>query len=251
MHPIPSPEAAIPVLAPVDTQCAATPAELVCSSAPRQPAGSLLFSQAEPPPPFPLASFKHHRPICLEVVDPSRAHVPSLEPSDKANYVTHHPCPTHACSSFTKGEAATYIAHHPGDTHACDSFTGRDLANPVGELRQITDEFRSAEAARCGCGVSDVAWILQSHVKVSDGALADSSSASRTQGQTGKDGEVLSFSSTFNSGPCNASFVTLYLMLVLENTLTMRGVDLLEGAVPGASLTATYRMPGASSVACL
>ena len=166
---------------------------------PRQPTGSLLFAPTEAPAPRRLASFSHHKAICLDLADPhAYPHIP--EPSDA----------------------------HPFEPH---TLYGKYVVPPATgkiQLRHLVAEFRSFEAAKCGCGVSDVAWFYQApHVTIS-GANAWGQSSS-------KNNEMLSLSTTFSSGPCMASFTLLYLNYCIENSLVMRALEEFEDVTPGAA----------------
>ena len=165
----------------------------------RQPTGSLLFAPTEAPAPRRLASFSHHKAICLDLADPhAYPHIP--EPSDA----------------------------HPFEPH---TLYGKYVVPPATgkiQLRHLVAEFRSFEAAKCGCGVSDVAWFYQApHVTIS-GANAWGQSSS-------KNNEMLSLSTTFSSGPCMASFTLLYLNYCIENSLVMRALEEFEDVTPGAA----------------
>ena len=115
---------------------------------------------------------------------------------------------------------------------------GADGSSPAAcrfSIRKLTQEFRSSEAVQCGCGVHDIAWFSTTNVNV----VADSTAG--TAGvMCGADcdvgssiSEMLSFSTTFNAGPCIASFFVMFLHIALESTLSQRAAELLKGTPPG------------------
>lgn len=164
---------------------------------PRGPTGSLVFASPQAPVPRPLASFLHHKALCLDALDP--------------HAYPHFPDPSFADPL----EARTLYG-----TYGAPSVTG-EL-----RLRHLVEDFRASEAAKCGCRVSDIAWYCQaSHVPVS---------GMHSWGQSCiKSSECLSHSSTFSSGPCTASFVVLYLNSCIENSLVLQALEFNEDAAPG------------------
>ena len=163
----------------------------------RRPPGSLLFAPAASPAPRRLASYLHHKALCLAAVDP-HAYPRIPEPS----------------SADPREKRTLY------GTYGAPSATG-EL-----RLRQAVAEFRASEAAKCGCGVSDIAWYCHaSHVPVSGTNAWGQSST--------KSNECLSYSTTLSSGPCMASFVFLYLNSCIENSLVLQALQVSEGVAPG------------------
>ena len=95
-------------------------------------------------------------------------------------------------------------------------------------LRQLVADFRTSEAAKCGCGVSNLAWICQ--------ASRISVCGTYAWGQSGpKSNERLSLSTTLSSGPCVASFVLLFLYNSVENFLVLRALEAIEDSATGAA----------------
>ena len=83
--------------------------------------------------------------------------------------------------------------------------------------------------------MADIAWFATTHVNVvgnskagTAGIMSEADSDVRSNVS-----EMLSFSTTFNSGPCIASFILAFLQLSLENSLTHRAPDPLKGTAPG------------------
>ena len=128
-------------------------------------------------------------------------------------------------------------------THASyDSIYGRSNcgspASNKGHLRLAVHvrEFRAAEAARCGCGVSDIVWFVQTCTKLSDECDLANTQHSTTAAACGAGrGQTLSFSTSFSSGACVASFGLLYVHMSVDNAASVRAQDILSGAAPGAA----------------
>ena len=183
-----------------DNSTAATPAvatpTVVVRTAHRQ--HRALFEPSSTVPP-PLTTYEHHRTVSVEQLKAfSRCRAPST------------PFPSTS-----------------GSSPAVSQFT----------VRKLNQEFRSSEAERCGCGVSDIAWFCTTHVNVvGDSTAGTAGILSRDSGDVGSSiGEMASFSSTFSSGPCIASFLSVFLHFTLENALSQQALALLHAAVPGLS----------------
>ena len=161
----------------------------------RRPKGLFERSSAAVPP--PLSTYHHHRTVSVEQLQ---------------------------AFAGCRDSTAHLLGADESSPAACDST-----------LRKLTQEFRSSEAAKCGCGVPEIAWFCTTHVNVVGNSLAGTAGV-----MSGADcdvsssiREMLSFSTTFNSGPCIASFLVLFLHLSLESTLSKLAVELLKGASPG------------------
>ena len=98
--------------------------------------------------------------------------------------------------------------------------------------RHSAGQFQAAEAARCGCGVSDIAWYSYTQIKVTDDCPPEIST-SKDEESGSLDGKMLSFSTTFNSGPCVASFLLMYLHISLYNMLATEVVQNQEDSRAG------------------
>ena len=98
--------------------------------------------------------------------------------------------------------------------------------------RHSAGQFQAAEAARCGCGVSDIAWYSYTQIKVTDDCPPEIST-SKDEESGSLDGKMLSFSTTFNSGPCVASFLLMYLHISLYNMLATEVVHNQEDSRAG------------------
>lgn len=106
---------------------------------PRRPTGSLLFALAEGSTPIPLSAYLHHEAICLGVIDP------------------------HACPRFSETSSADLL-----EMRTLHGAYGAPSATGELRLRHLVAEFRASEAAKRGCGVSDIAWFHQAaHISVS------------------------------------------------------------------------------------
>lgn len=189
-----------PAPPPVATPAPTAPATLVASQSTRRSPGSLLFARTNYTP-QPLTSFQHHRAIGCGMVDPSTYHT----------------------------SVDLNIPDLPSVTY--DAYGAPASSGETRDLRRLVDEFRVAEAERCGCGVSDIAWFLQTHVKATERDPSNPRSLLETCGDGNS--EMLSFSSTFSSGPCVASFGLLYMHLSIENSASVRAQEILAGAAPG------------------
>ena len=178
--------------------------------------GSLLFAGSRPAAPPPLTAFHLMQPLSISLVDP--AAYPDLpEPSNDL----------------------------PSATHDCYGSP----SSSKGDLQLAVREFRGAEAARCGCGVSDIAWFLETHLEVSDGDMShpQHSTSAACSGSLGK--QTLSYSSSCSSGPCVASFGLMYVHMSIDNAASVRAQDVLAGAAPGALPTPPF--PELSAPPCL
>jgi hypothetical protein len=187
---------------------------LVATSHPQHPNGSFLFAQTGSFNPRPLTSFLHHKPICIYNVHPN-AYASLRKPID---VVTH----LH-CAQF-------------------ESNTGCPLGPRPGGLRRSLDQYRQSEACRCSSAVSDVAWFLQTHVKVADEAFTDSGSSRST---------MLSLSSTLSSGPCMASLTLQYLYIVVQTAVASRAADVLAGATTPGVVLICFSFKCGSGQGCL
>jgi hypothetical protein len=165
-----------------------------------RPAGSILFASRSARTPRPLSSFRLHRAVSIDLVDPNR--------------LSGLPNPSNGLLSMSQNSSGA-----PGG-----AFTSG--------LQHAAHLFRDAEAKRCGCGVADIAWFNQTHLEVSEEDVAPSSMS--------LDGrkvcrECLSFSTTLCSGLCAASLVLEYIFISVQNAMHVRALDILAGTSPGVS----------------
>ena len=177
------------------SQSAPTVSTVLVSTAHQQHKGLFERSRASVPP--PLAAYHHHRRVSIDQLKAFAR------------------CRDLKASFLGAGESCS--------------------AAPQLNLRALTQEFRSSEAAKCGCGVPDIAWYPTTHINVvGDSTAGTAGILSGDDGDLGNSVyEMLAFSSTFSSGPCFASFITVFLHMSLESTLSQRAVDLLKGTPPG------------------
>jgi hypothetical protein len=98
----------------------------------------------------------------------------------------------------------------------------------------LARQYLTAEATKCGCEVDDIAWYSITDIKI---ARDDDSQHIMPGNDTGSSGEctsvvaqsqMLSFSTTFSSCPCLASFILLYLHISVELILSRRAMKLLN-----------------------
>jgi hypothetical protein len=164
---------------------------------------SSLFRQPAASVPPPLTVFRHHRSVS---VDQLKAFAEYHDPS-----------------------APRLIVQESVSAPVAPQFNTRKLVNA----------FRESIACQCGCMVSDIAWFVITQVNVVGksaagtggvlgGAEDDVALCDREQ--------MLSFSTTFNSGPCLASFIAIFQHLCVEMTFAHRAVELLSGTSPGMRL---------------
>ena len=182
---------------PIQSCTAPCPTATMALMASRQPTGSLLFAPAEGTTPRTLSDFLHHKAICLDLVD------------------------THAYPHFSEPSSSD-----PVESRTLYGTYSAPSATEEVRLRHRMVEFRASEAAKCGCGVSDIAWYHQTHVPVS-GTNAWGQSHTRSK-------KSLSLSTTLSSGPCIASLILIYLHDCIENSLVMRALEASENVTPGA-----------------
>jgi hypothetical protein len=117
-------------------------------------------------------------------------------------------------------------------------LTHQNSAHSVGrevDYRRLAHQFQIAEATKCGCGISDIAWYCTTHITVARGADSQRVVPKDEAGVCGECNNVdirsqqLSLSTTFSSGPCIASFILLYFHLSVENILSKWAVKTLDG----------------------
>jgi hypothetical protein len=161
-------------------------------------AGSILFASGSSRTPRPLSSFRLHRAVSIDLVDPNR--------------LLELPNPSNGLLTMSQNSSST-----PGG-----GFTSG--------LQHAAHLFRDAEAKRCGCGVADIAWFNQTHLEVSEEDVAPSSMS--LDGRKACS-ECLSFSTTLCSGPCAASLGLEYMFTAVQSAMHVRALDILAGTSPG------------------
>ena len=183
---------------PVTSASTSAGTSLISTKPKRRPTDSIFTPRPVSSIPRPPSSYVHHKSIALSQVGSSAA--------DQLSRALVDP------SGLWDGQEV--------------AVTGKL------DVRKCVDDFRTAEAQSCGCGVSDISWYIQTHVDLGTNlAKAPSSVVGQDPATTG---HHLAFSTTFSSGPCIAAFIMLYLHLATENSAVIRALDILEGAAPGA-----------------
>jgi hypothetical protein len=197
----PTANTAIPAgMPPVATMVSTAHMSLSVTPFHTRPAGSILFASGSARTPRPLSSFRLHKAISIDLVDPNR--------------LSGLPNPLTGLLSMSQNSSSI-----PGG-----GFTS--------SLQHAAHLFRDAEAKRCGCGVADIAWFNQTHLEVSEEDVASSSMS--LDGRKACS-ECLSFSTTLCSGSCAASLGLEYIFTSVQNAMHVRAIDILAGTSPGVA----------------
>jgi hypothetical protein len=200
----PTAKTAIPAaMPPVATTMSTAHMSLSVTPFHTRPAGSILFASGSSRTPRPLSSFRLHRAVSIDLVDPNR--------------LLGLPNPSNGLLSISQNSCST-----PGG-----GFTSG--------LQHAAHLFRDAEAKRCGCGVADIAWFTQTHLEVSEDGVTPSSMS--LDGRKACS-ECLSFSTTLCSGACAASLGLEYIFISVQNAMHVRALDILAGTSPGVFMLA-------------
>ena len=143
-------------------------------------------------------------------------------------------------SSFSFHRAISLADLELGASSASNSAESPEHSIYDLSCRRLAGQFQAAEAAKCGCGVPDIAWYPTTRITVAEGRPPQHTTAvhgnlvcAESSGAAAG-GQMLSFSTTFNSGPCIAAFMLMYVTISLDTLLADQALEILEGAEAGA-----------------
>lgn len=127
-------------------------------------------------------------------------------PPPLASYTHHKPISLDLLRQSQDSSTRTFVQHSDCATNPPDIFS-------------LASQFQVAEAAKCGCAVSDIAWYV--------------SGATTVNGP----GSV-SFSTALNSGPCVSSYILTHYHLALVCWLSQQALNAIDGREEGVTYCA-------------